>query len=200
MRPLLLAALLLALSAGALLAGCASGEDGPADTAASPEEQAGGEVIGPGRTDSTAALGAAPDPQPAPSLQLTTTDGRTIDLANPEGVLVVNFWATWCGPCRIEIPDLIALQDELGPQGLTVVGVAVGEDEDIIQPFAETMEINYPLVTDMDRSISQAFGGVYGLPTTVVIDRDGQVVRRILGLFPTDRLRPRLEALVADAG
>lgn len=196
--------LTLLLLAPPLLASC-GGADAPEAEATAPEAEAtapDADVAVTPRSeegDAPAASVGQETPSPAPELTLTTTDGETIDLSAPGAVVVLNFWATWCGPCRIEIPDLKALHDEMGAEGVTVVGVAVGEGEDEVAPFAEQMAINYPMVLDADRAVSEAFGGVYGLPTTVVIDRQGRVVRRILGLFPVDQMKPQLAALAAKS-
>ncbi len=190
---LLMAALLLALFA----AGCVQeqGEDAPADASAkaTPAERS---VQGP--AGGRISLTAPEEAPPAPELTVETLGGETVPLAKSGQVTLVNFWATWCGPCRIEIPDLVALQDELGPQGLRIVGVAVGEDAAAVRPFAEERGINYALVPDADQSIAEAFGGVMGLPTTVVIGPDGTIRARLLGLFPTDEMKSQLQALLQE--
>lgn len=146
-------------------------------------------------------LQGSTDPEPAPDLTLTTMDGETLELANRPGeVLLVNFWATWCAPCRKEIPDLVDLQNELGGRGLTVVGIALDEEgEAVVRPFTEEYGVNYPIVLDTTTTVSQAFGDVMGLPTTFVIGPEGQIQRRILGLFPIDDLKPELIQML-DAG
>lgn len=134
-----------------------------------------------------------------PDVSVTTLDGETLHLARRTGeVLVVNFWATWCPPCRVEIPDLISLHEELHGAGLTVLGIAVDEGEEVVQPFVEEQGINYPIVVD-DGRIADAFGGVYGLPTTYVINPDGEVIHRTIGLFPIDEIRPQLEAMTSTS-
>ena len=143
----------------------------------------------------------AQNPVPAPSVAMTTLDGETIQLAEQKGkVVLVNFWATWCAPCRKEIPDLINLYSELKSDGLLVVGVATDDDgESVVAPFVKREKINYPIVVDTSRAIESQFDAMYGLPTTYVVNPEGQIVRRILGIFPTEEMRPKLETMLKNA-
>lgn len=141
------------------------------------------------------------DPEPAPDMTVETMDGETIALADRPGeVLLVNFWATWCPPCRKEIPDLIDLQNDFGPQGLTVIGISLDQQgADAVTPFLDEYAVNYPIVLDAGGTVEKAFGGVYGLPMTYVIGPEGRIQHRVLGLFPTEEMRPKLAALLEDA-
>ena len=140
------------------------------------------------------------NPAPAPKVSMTTLDGRTIELAKQSGkVVLVNFWATWCAPCRKEIPDLISLYSDLQSKGLLIVGVATDDEgTSKVAPFVEKENINYPIVVDTTGTIESQFEAMYGLPTTYVINPQGQIVRRILGIFPTDEMRPTIEAMLQD--
>lgn len=153
-----------------------------------------------------------PDPAPAwappdtpttdaPDFVLNTIDNETFHLRDYRGkVVVLNFWATWCPPCRREIPDLVALQKELGDQGLQIVGVALERDAGVkaVRSFAEKMDINYPVGLG-DGSIAQRYGGVRSLPTTFVIGPEGNIRGQIPGLVTEERLRPGLEKLLEGA-
>lgn len=123
------------------------------------------------------------DPKPAPSFTVTTIDGKTISMDSLRGkVVLVNFWATWCPPCRAEIPDLVALQKKYADK---VVVLGLSEDEgspDGVRRFAEQFEINYPIAM-VTPEIQKFFPGVNGLPTTFVIDPQGRTVQKHVGLL-----------------
>ncbi|MBI5890640.1 MAG: TlpA family protein disulfide reductase [Nitrosomonadales bacterium] len=112
-------------------------------------------------------------------------------------VLVVNFWATWCGPCRKEIPEFIRMQQNLGGQGLQFVGIAI-DDKDKVQAYVREFGINYPILVgeldavEMSRSLGNELGG---LPFTIVIDRSGKVVHSILGATTEAKLNPIVQGL-----
>ena len=139
-----------------------------------------------------------PDPYPVPDTTLQTIDGDNLNLAAQDGrVLLVNFWATWCAPCRKEIPDLIDLQNDLGDEGLTVVGISLDQEgESTVRSFMSDYDFNYPVVVDPQGRTEQGFGATYGLPTTFVVNTDGEVVKRVLGIFPTKEMRPELESML----
>jgi len=119
----------------------------------------------------------AAERSPAPGFELRDLQGKTVRLSDFKGkVVLLNFWATWCPPCRAEIPDLISLQKQYGAQGLVVLGVAMDEKGDkVVNPFAKRMKINYPVVIG-DQKTAAAYGGVMVVPTSFVIDRNGKVV------------------------
>lgn len=143
------------------------------------------------------------DPIPAPNLDLKTLNGETINLADQDGkVLLVNFWATWCAPCRKEIPDLIDLHEKYKSDGLRVIGVATDQEGmEAVKPFVDEQNITYPIVLDTSKTIQGEFDQMYGLPTTYVVNPDGKIVRRVLGIFPVEEMRPTLtDMLQSDKG
>lgn len=140
-----------------------------------------------------------PEADAAPDVTLQTLDGNVFRLRDHRGqVVVVNFWATWCPPCRQEIPDFIAMQQSLGDAGVRFVGVSLDrKGEAPVRQFVRNMGVNYPVGID-DGRVAAAFGGVDTLPTTYVIGPHGQIRGRIPGLATTDMLRPGLVALLDE--
>lgn len=138
-------------------------------------------------------------PKPVPSLTLETLEGNSIELAQQDGrVLVINFWATWCPPCREEIPDLKTLHSDLRSKGLTVIGVALDrQGREVVEPYVQEQAINYPIVIDAEETVEAEFGPIRGLPTTVVVNPDGQITKRVYGRFPTEQMESTLREMIA---
>ena len=120
----------------------------------------------------------------APDFTLETLDGKSVSLSSLRGkAVLVNFWATWCEPCKIETPWLIDLQKQYGSEGLQVIGIAMddsGSKADISQ-FAKEKGMNYPVLLGKE-SVGDAYGGVPGLPESFFVGRDGKIVDRMIGL------------------
>jgi thiol-disulfide isomerase/thioredoxin len=147
-----------------------------------------------GNSDAAAtksAKSAATALAPAPNVSFQDLDGKTVNLADYRGkVVLVNFWATWCEPCRTEIPELIEFQDKYGPKSYTTLGVAMDQEgRSVVAPFVakpqfdvngQKTAMNYPVLIGND-DIAAKFGGIIGLPTSFLVSKDGKVVRRVIG-------------------
>lgn len=133
----------------------------------------------------------------APDFTYRNIYGKDFTLSKQRGkVVVVNIWATYCGPCIRELPDFIALQEDLKDQGVLFVGVALDQGGiPIVRPFAEEHHINYPILIDREASILEKYP-LQGLPDTYVINRDGEVAHTVITGASEEVLRPLLEELV----
>jgi thiol-disulfide isomerase/thioredoxin len=135
------------------------------------------------------------DPVTIPAFTATDLDGRRISTEAFKGkVVIVNFWATWCGPCRAEIPDLVALQEKYRD---TLVVIGVSEDEApaaTVKRFADDHRINYPVVMTSE-AISKLFPGVQALPTSFILDREGRLVQKHVGMLSAERTELEARAL-----
>jgi thiol-disulfide isomerase/thioredoxin len=122
------------------------------------------------------------NPDAAPDFKLTGLDGKPVTLADAHGkVILLNFWATWCGPCRAEIPDLIQLQNKYKDR-LQILGLVVDDDDqDAIKEFVEKFGINYPVAIATDDT-RMRYGGIAALPTSFVLDAEGRIVQKHEGL------------------
>src|SRR5580693_6525137 len=122
------------------------------------------------------------NPDSAPDFKLTGLDGKPVTLADSKGkVILLNFWATWCGPCRAEIPDLVELQNKYKDR-LQILGLVVDDDDqDAIKAFVEKFGINYPVAIATD-DIRIQYGGIPALPTSFVLDAEGRIVQKLDGL------------------
>ena len=121
---------------------------------------------------------------PAPDFALESLNGETVRLSDFRGkVVLVNFWATWCGPCKILTPWLVDLQNQYRPQGLEIIGIALDEDatKAEIAEFADKERVNYAVLIGNEK-VAESYGGVPAMPDTFFISRDGQIVNRIIGL------------------
>jgi peroxiredoxin len=125
---------------------------------------------------------AAPSaPASVPELSLTDLNGNTLNTSSYKGkVLLVNFWAAWCTPCAEEVPQFMALETKYQQRGLQVLGFSVDDDPRELRDFYRKYRMNYP-VAPSTLKIAEAFGGVFGLPTTIVVDREGKVRARYSG-------------------
>src|ERR1700716_4674038 len=119
----------------------------------------------------------------APDFSLESLEGKTMRLSDFRGkAVLLNFWATWCGPCKIEMPWFVELQQKYGSQGLQIVGVAMDDaSKEDIAKFAKDMGVNYPVLIGKE-AVGDSYGGILALPETFFIGRAGKDVDKILGL------------------
>jgi len=120
---------------------------------------------------------AADSKKAAPDWQLSDVDGKPVKLSDFKGkVVILDFWATWCPPCRTEIPSFVALQKKYADKGFTVIGVSLDEQgPSVVKPFMRSFGMNYPVVMGTPKIVLD-YGGITAIPTTFVIDRQGNVV------------------------
>ena len=134
------------------------------------------------------------------NLNFTVKDinGKDVRLSQYKGkVVLVNFWATWCKPCRVEIPTLTALYRDYKDEGFVVLGVSVDSEVSAVKPFARVMQMNYPvLIGAGHEDLSEAFGPFLGFPTSVLVKRDGAVCVRKVGLLSKTQLEQQIGALL----
>lgn len=125
-------------------------------------------------------------------------DGRTVRLADFKGkVILLDFWATWCPPCKAEIPGFVELQEEYGDEGLQVVGVSVDDPPEKLKPFADEFRMNYPVIVGLGQEdLQDAYGPMWGIPTTFLISRDGRICRKHSGLVGKERYEQAIKALL----
>jgi len=129
----------------------------------------------------------------APDFSLETMVGDTFTLSEHKGqVIVLNIWATWCGPCRKEIPDFIDLQKELGNEDVLFAGVSVDKKGwSKVRPYAQKMEINYPIMVD-NGTVSRKYGPIRAIPTSFIINKKGKVEYVAPGMLNKKKLKPIL--------
>jgi thiol-disulfide isomerase/thioredoxin len=136
-----------------------------------------------------------------PAYSATFLDGKPLSLSNEKGnVVFLNVWATWCGPCRFETPELQALQNQYAASGLKVIGVSVDEgDDEAVKTFVAEQKITYPIAVDPEGRIATLVQTTV-LPTSLLIDRNGKIVWRQIGaIMPNDaKLKAAVEKAVGD--
>jgi thiol-disulfide isomerase/thioredoxin len=145
-------------------------------------------------------------PTDEPAVTFKGLDDKDVTLAQYKGqVVMVNFWATWCAPCKVEAPWLIEFQKKYSPRGFTILGVSMDEEgKKAVQPFVDKERfdvggqqeaLNYPILLGND-AIAEKFGGILGLPTSMLFTRDGKKVRTIVGLINHDDLSKAIEGML----
>ncbi len=151
------------------------------------------------RSVNAASVKADKDRKPAPDFALKDADGKLVHLSDYKGkVVLLDFWATWCSPCKIEIPWFMDIQRKNKDKGFEVLGVAMDDEGwEVVKPFVAKMAVNYRMVIGNDMT-AQAYGGVDALPTTFLIDRTGKIAAVHVGLASKKDFEDGIEQLLQD--
>jgi peroxiredoxin len=136
----------------------------------------------------------------APEFTLKDLDGKNVNLSDYKGkVVLLNFWATWCGPCKIEIPWFVDFEQKYKDRGFAVLGVAMDDEGlEIVKPYMEKSKINYRIVLGND-SVATMYGGIESLPTTFVLDKDGKIASTHIGLVSKSDYENEIQQLLHNA-
>jgi cytochrome c biogenesis protein CcmG/thiol:disulfide interchange protein DsbE len=143
------------------------------------------------------AAGNVEERKPAPDFTLKDSEGRDVRLSDFRGkVVLLNFWATWCGPCKIEMPWFVDFQRKYKDQGFTVVAISLDEEGwEVVKPFAEDLKLNFPVLLGSD-DLAEQFGGIQALPTTFIIDKEGRVFNSHMGLVSMSDYEDEIKQLL----
>jgi peroxiredoxin len=134
---------------------------------------------------------------PAPDWQLPDLNGKSVKFSDFRGkVVILDFWATWCAPCRVEIPHFVELQKQYSDKGLTVIGVSLDEQgPEVAKKFVKRLGVNYTIVIG-NQKVVEAYGGVYVIPTTFVIDRQGRIASEHIGYDDKAAFEKEIQSLL----
>ncbi len=154
-----------------------------------------------GEGSARAEVKAEKDRKAAPGFTLKDATGKTVQLADYKGkVVLLNFWATWCGPCKIEIPWFIDFEQRYKDRGFAVLGISMDEDGwEAVKPYLEAKKVNYRVVIGTDE-VADLYGGVSSLPTSFVIDRQGKIASTHVGLVSKSVYQNDIEQLLENRG
>ena len=133
------------------------------------------------------------------TLALKDLNNAAVTLSDFKGkVILLNFWATWCGPCKIETPWFIELQDRYGKDGLQVLGISIDDPMSLLKPYAADLKINYPVLQGLGHKdeIASAFGAVWGVPTTFIISREGKLCAKHIGATKREGYEAQVKGLL----
>jgi len=163
------------------------------------KSEAPGTSSTPGVRSQAAAAVCRANPKPAPlNYTLKDMNGKEVRLADYKGkVIMLNFWATWCGPCQYEIPMFVKLQEKYRDQGLIFLGVSIDDQAPALQTYAQRMGMNYPILVGVDHDeLQEAYGPMVGIPTTALIGRDGSICTKYMGAQSLERFERDIKALL----
>ena len=131
---------------------------------------------------------------------LKDANGKDFNLASHKGkVILLDFWATWCPPCKVEIPWFVEFQQKYGPQGFIVIGVSVDDPASKLKPFGDQYKVNYPLLVGEGRTDikgPRGYNAAWGLPKTFVIGRDGKICKTHVGLSVKEHFEQQIKSLL----
>jgi peroxiredoxin len=145
-----------------------------------------------------AAMQDAASSKPAPDFRLKDLSGKQVKLSDYRGkVVVINFWATWCAPCRSEVPDLVRLRELYHDRGLEVIGISLDDEEDReeVVKFVKSFKVNYPVVMG-DLEVFRAYGQIDSIPVTFVIDKRGAIRYHHIGMITFDEVEGQVKSLL----
>lgn len=131
-----------------------------------------------------------------PTYSVTTLDGKEVSNESLKGkVVLLNVWASWCGPCQAEFPDLIELQEKYGDKGFTIVGLAWNDEESKVRAMVKDRKLNYPIAM-AGPEIGDALGGLQSIPVSILIDQDGKTRYGAVGFDPKDRPKDKFGRMI----
>jgi thiol-disulfide isomerase/thioredoxin len=149
--------------------------------------------------DAASTLACPADARPA-NYNFTMKDhlGNDVALSSFKGkVLLIDFWATWCGPCKVEIPHFVEFQEKFGKDGLQIVGITVDDTAEKVTPYINDMKMNYPVLLGLGHDdVQEAYGPIVGIPVSVLVSRDGRICATHTGLTGKDVFEREIKALL----